>query len=127
VAHFDQHCADCQRLLGDRYEEVNRWIDELFKLHGADHRRYRHHAGGVRQAQKKFGGEAYKAAIVHIVRDCGFLPLARHYQKPLWGDGDITITPEYLTYDGLNEKAQEKFDRAVQLALENFSPSMLEM
>jgi len=122
MAHFDEHCRDCERLLGDRHEKVNRWIDELFAKHGPEHRRYRHHGGGVREAQKKFGGDAAKAAIVHIVRDCGRVPLAMEYDKrTLFEFGEnIVVAPEHLRYDGLDETARQKFDKIVKAEFERF-------
>ena len=30
LAHFDQHCKDCEAILGARHEDVNRWLDGLF-------------------------------------------------------------------------------------------------
>jgi hypothetical protein len=107
MAHFNRHCDDCERLLGNRYEGVNLWIDELFATHGPRHRRFRHHAEGIIEARKKFGGEAWKAALIHILRDCGKVPAETDYIV------GAEIAPEYLEYDSLTETAREKFDRAV--------------
>ena len=111
MAKFEEHCRDCERLLGDRHENVNRWIDELAKQYGANHRRHRHCWRGVREAKQLFGELGAKAAVVHIVRDCGAVPRERDYDKQNLG---IVIAPEYLTYDGLDETAFEKFNKAVQ-------------
>ena len=52
MANIEQHCQDCKRLLGDRFENVNRWMDELFALKGPGHRRFRHHWDGVSKARE---------------------------------------------------------------------------
>lgn len=111
MAKFEDHCRDCERLLGDKHENVNRWIDELFKLYGPKHRRHRHCWKGVREARQLFGDLGAKAAIVHIVRDCGAVPAQRTYDEQNLG---IVLAPEYLIYDGLNETALEKFKKAVE-------------
>ena len=121
MAHFDRHCRDCELILGKRHEDVNRWLDELMRQYGIMHRRYRHHWGGVREVQARFGDEGAKAAIVHIVRDCGAVHRERDYghgvddfgtaYEP--GEGLIVRPPEMLMYDG-EEKAVDKFRRAVE-------------
>jgi len=107
MAHFNRHCDDCERLLGNRYEEVNRWVDELFATYGPRHRRFRHHVEGIIEAQMKFGGDAWRAALIHILRDCGKVPKETDYIV------GVEIAPEYLEYDSLNETARDKFDKAV--------------
>lgn len=114
MAKFEEHCNDCEKILGNRHEDVNRWIDELFRQYGPEHRRHRHCWTGVREAEEKFGLEGAKAAIVHIVRDCGRVPLQREYNKALWGGNGIFLAPEFLMYDGANEKAFDKFKRIVE-------------
>jgi len=111
MARYDEHCRDCERLLGDRHENVNRWMDELFAKYGPKHRRHRHCWKGVREAKDLFGEAGARAAIVHIVRDCGGVPKERDYDRQ---DLGIVIAPEYLVYDGANETAFEKFKKAVE-------------
>ncbi len=115
MAHFNDHCRDCERLLGDKHENVNHWMDELFRTLGPKHRRHRHCWKGVREALALFGLEGAKAAIIHIVRDCGGVPDQRTYDETALG---IVIAPEYLIYDGANETAFEKFKAAVDVELE---------
>ncbi len=110
MAKFEDHCRDCERLLGDRHENVNRWMDELYAKYAANHRRHRHCWKGVREAKHLFGEAGARAAIVHIVRDCGEVPRQRDYDRQNLG---IVIAPEYLYYDGLDEKAFDKFGKAV--------------
>jgi hypothetical protein len=117
MATFEEHCRDCERLLGDRHEAVNRWMDELFRVYGPKHRRHRHHKRGVREAQALFGNEGMKAAIAHVVRDCGSVPPERYYDESSLG---IIIAPEFLVYDSANEKAFDKFQRVVQEEWEKF-------
>jgi len=115
MAKFEDHCRDCERILGDKHEDVNRWIDELFRQYGPRHRRHRHCWHGVREAKKLFGAEGAKAAIIHIVRDCGGVPDQRTYDETELG---IVLAPEYLIYDGGNEAAFERFKKAVEADFE---------
>jgi hypothetical protein len=80
MAPLQQHMKDCEAFLGAPYEEVNRWMDELFATAGAKHRKYRHHWEGVREARALFGEEGAKAAIIHILRDCRNIPSAEDYE-----------------------------------------------
>jgi hypothetical protein len=86
-------------------------MDDLFKKFGPRHRRHRHCWAGVREALRLYGEEGAKAAIVHIVRDCGAVPAQRTYDETNLG---IVIAPEYLMYDGANETAFQKFQAAVE-------------
>ena len=71
---FEEHCEDCVRALGKPYEEVHKWLDELFASVGADHRDIRHNCLGVEKVRKMWGDEAGKAAEIHIVADEGKVP-----------------------------------------------------
>lgn len=82
MAAFEEHCQDCYRLLSDRCEEVNRWIDAKFRDFGQLHRFARHHWRGIDEAEKLFGEIGRKAAIIHVLKDCGQIPKARE-----WADG----------------------------------------
>lgn len=86
MAHYNEHCNDCLRILGDKCEEVNRWMDELFKAAGPRHRYVRHHWEGVDKAEELFGPLGRAAAIVHIMKDCGHIPHADDYQ-----DGTVDV------------------------------------
>lgn len=81
MAKFEQHCTDCHIILGKKYEDVNRWVDGLFWKFGPRHRRMRHNMHGVREAQKLFGPDGAKAAVIHIVRDMGKVPHERDYDR----------------------------------------------
>jgi len=118
MAKFSEHCDDCERLLGKRFEDVNHWIDELFKTHGPKHRRFRHCWSGVRQAEMLFGAEGAKAAIIHIVRDCGGVPSRRSYDES--SALGIVLAPEYLLYDSADEKAHVKFKAAIDKEMEKW-------
>ncbi|MBT3191080.1 MAG: hypothetical protein HN341_00845 [Verrucomicrobia bacterium] len=81
MASFAEHCADCRRELGEDFEQVHIWLDELFKVLGPKHRSARHHTGGVEQVRKIWGHRAAQAAEIHIRRDCGgVLPDERQAQ-----------------------------------------------
>jgi hypothetical protein len=71
MASFEEHCADCRRELGEDFEPVHIWLDELFKVLGPKHRSARHHTGGVQQVRELWGDRAARAAEIHIRRDCG--------------------------------------------------------
>jgi hypothetical protein len=116
MAKFEQHCFDCKAILGNRHEEVNRWMDGLFWKKGPAHRRFRHHMHGVRKAQELFGPEGAKAAIVHIVRDMGAVPRERDYDEVPEG---VTIFPTFCApplgfdqhFDMFQEKTEEEIKR----------------
>jgi hypothetical protein len=110
MAKFEDHCRDCERILGGRREDVNRWMDELFRQHGPRHRKFRHCWHGVCEARKIFGAEGAKAAIIHIVRDCGAVPDQRVYDETQLG---IVLAPEHATGSADNA-AFEKFRIAVE-------------
>jgi hypothetical protein len=114
MAKFEDHCKDCERILGSKREDVNRWMDELFKQYGPRHRRHRHCWYGVREALKLFGIEGAKAAVIHIVRDCGEVPSQRTYDEL----GGIVLAPSFLIYDDLDEKAFESFTQVVNQEFE---------
>ena len=69
MAKFEEHCADCQRELGEPFEQVNEWLDELFQYVGADHRDIRHNEKGVEKVRAMWGDRAAEAAIIHIKKD----------------------------------------------------------
>ena len=75
MAKVEEHCADCARELGEPFQDVNTWLDELFDSIGPDHRDVRHNERGVEKVRKMFGEKAAQAAIIHIKRDChGVVP-----------------------------------------------------
>ncbi len=80
MAAFEEHCRDCERLLGNPCEDVHHWLDELYRQFAALHRFARHHWRGVDEAGKLFGELGRKAAIVHIL-DCGWIPTARDWEE----------------------------------------------
>lgn len=109
MASFDEHCNDCERILGDRCEAVNRWVDSGFAKFGANHRFLKHHWRGVDEAGKLFGELGRKAAIVHIVKDCGRVPKVREWEDKL--PNTLLITPS----DGLMAafSSVEEFEKMV--------------
>lgn len=74
MATIKTHIEDCERILGEPFEEVHRWLDELAKkwnpvIHFEYHRQFRHHAEGVAYIKEKWGFYAEQAAKLHIIRD----------------------------------------------------------
>lgn len=75
MAHIDQHCRDCLRLLQKSYNDVHMWIDHMAGVFPIQffqdyHRSFRHNSYGLSVVRSKFGPEAELAAKIHIVRDC---------------------------------------------------------
>ena len=81
MATFEEHCQDCEHLLGNRCEEVNRWLDKLFVKFQEKHRFARHHTRGIDEAQTLFGEIGRKAAMIHILKDCGHIPTGQDWAE----------------------------------------------
>jgi hypothetical protein len=97
MAHFSEHCRDCERILGNRCENVNHWMDAEFVRFGPLHRFSRHHSQGVEEAGELFGPLGRKAAMIHILKDCGWIPRTSD-----WADGQ--------TVDSLGIKVGSRFN-----------------
>jgi DNA-binding GntR family transcriptional regulator len=69
MASREEHCQDCVRELGEPFEFVHDWLDELFPLLGPKHRSARHHVDGVEQVRQRWGDRAAQAAEIHIRKD----------------------------------------------------------
>jgi hypothetical protein len=68
------HMEDCRRLLGSGFEHVHAYLDKYaFKwpppLFLEYHRKFRHHAGGVKAVKELWGDAAEDAAKIHLIRD----------------------------------------------------------
>ena len=81
MAKFEEHCDDCQRLIGSRCEEVNHWMDQAFAKYGPRHRFDRHHWEGISKCKELFGDLGEQAAIVHVLKDCGIIPTESDYSS----------------------------------------------
>jgi hypothetical protein len=82
MASLSVHCRDCELELGEPFEQVHRWLDELFRLKGPAHRKFRHCQEGVEQVRAKWGDRAARAAELHILLDnpgLGRIPVADDY------------------------------------------------
>lgn len=69
---FEEHCRRCQELLCDRFEQVNRWIDELAHTgpkFNPYHRKHRHNHEGINEVRNCWGDKAAEAATLHILDD----------------------------------------------------------
>ena len=67
---FEVHCKECKDKLGEEFDYVHRWLDELFLIYGPDHRDIRHHIDGIEEVRKTWGDKAAEAAELHIKLDC---------------------------------------------------------
>ena len=67
---FEEHCAECVRILGKPFEEVHLWLDFYAATPlGARHRRRRHHLAGITEVRRLWGDEAAEAARMHVIAD----------------------------------------------------------
>lgn len=86
---YEKHCARCLELLGNEFNEVHWWLDELankpadgrrrdlnsfsggrsFGPLDPYHRKYRHNYEGIDHVFKTWGPEAAEAAKLHILDD----------------------------------------------------------
>jgi hypothetical protein len=64
-----EHCNDCLNELGEEFEQVHVWLDELFRIKGPAHRKFRHTTEGVETVRHKWGDRAARAAEIHILKD----------------------------------------------------------
>lgn len=74
MATIKTHIEDCERILGEGFEHVHRYLDEFAKrwnpmIYLEYHRQFRHHAKGVEEVYAKWGFYAEQAAKLHIIRD----------------------------------------------------------
>lgn len=74
MAKRKTHNEDCERILGEPFEYVHRWLDEFAAkwpphIHLEYHRKFRHNAEGVKEVGKRWGFYAERAAKLHIIRD----------------------------------------------------------
>ena len=93
MASLQEHCQDCMRELGERFEHVHLWLDELFERYGPMHRPFRHHTGGVEMVRAKWGDRAARAAEIHIRRDCGGIIATPEQLREHWGVRTKEIEP----------------------------------
>ncbi len=88
-----EHCARCEKLLGQPWPEVHAFLDQFFAQFPYEaHRIILHHALGVERVVALFGPEARKAAILHIRDDmAGLLDTPRDvWRRTVFvKDGDL--------------------------------------
>ena len=68
---LEEHCEETFQKLGDRFEQVHRWLDEFAKdtFPLVSHRVHRHHEAGIEEVLHRWGALAAKAARLHILSD----------------------------------------------------------
>lgn len=69
MADLTEHCATCQKLLGNAFKEVHAFLDHFFPQYGMSHRQILHHQLGVELIAAQFGEEVRAAAELHIIED----------------------------------------------------------
>ena len=71
MATIEEHCRDCLAELGEKFEQVHAWLDELQPEYGPMHRPFRHNTEGVERVRTMWGDTAARAAEIHIRKDTG--------------------------------------------------------
>jgi len=75
MASREEHCRECKEKLGNDFSEIHRLLDQFSNYPDMKflrkHRKYLHHKEFAEYCRMKWGEQAYKAAILHIKRDCG--------------------------------------------------------
>ena len=71
MATLEEHCALCEKELGESFVHVHLWLDAFYgqEPYGSRHRFLRHHQRGIEQVREKWGNRAAKAAELHIRQD----------------------------------------------------------
>jgi hypothetical protein len=91
-------------------------MDAEFRVHGPFHRFSRHHTKGVEEAGLRFGPLGRKAAIIHIMKDCGHIPTGRMWlEASVDSLGMIPSKPFNGFWD------PQDFDRAVRKLIDHES------
>ena len=94
MASREDHCQDCERELGEAFEQVHEWLDELQPEYGPVHRVFRHHTDGIARVRGRWGERAAQAAEIHIRRDTGGkIPTPRELRE-YWGIRPEEISPD---------------------------------
>ena len=114
MASLAQHNADCLKWLGETWEPVNLWMDELFATYGSKHRRYRHHREGIEEARNLFGDTGALAAAIHILRDCRSIPSTKDYESEVV---DSLGIPRDLDFAEYMKREEENFEALVRKLL----------
>ena len=80
MAGIREHESDCKILLGKDHREIHKFLDQYTSIFPVGrffeyHRTFLHNRYGINVVSAKFGKEAAKAAVIHIVRDWHEMPL----------------------------------------------------
>ena len=75
MSHWKKHVEDCEKQIGKGWDVVHHWLDEYARIYFPSkiHRVHRHHREGVAKCIEKWGDDAGRAAIIHILEDEGKL------------------------------------------------------
>jgi hypothetical protein len=80
-----QHCREDIARFGRAYPEVHQLLDQF--AHFPDmrflsrHRKFLHHEEGIEYVRMRWGEEAGKAALQHVITDCGHVPAMVDYHN----------------------------------------------
>ena len=113
MARLGVHCRDCKLELGEEFEHVHRWLDELFRLKGPAHRKFRHNVDGVEQVRARWGDRAARAAELHILLDnpgLGRIPTADDYVTGVLAQDLATAHQEWAN-NKRNARRRKRHDK----------------
>jgi hypothetical protein len=81
---LEEHVAVCERLMGEGFIEVHKWLDEFHgkKPYGTRHRYLRHTQAGIEEVRKMWGERAAQAAEIHIKQDLSTEGWPQHSSIP---------------------------------------------
>lgn len=102
MAGRQTHEDDCMRLIGAPFKQVHEWLDDYAKkfrphIHLEYHRKFRHHAGGVKEVELKWGPLYALAAKIHIIRDVELYVLSKPFSEVM-GDEIDELYEKALNY-----------------------------
>lgn len=80
MAKVEEHMNDCEKLLGDPWKRVHKFLDQYAEIFPVTifteyHRSFLHNKYGVETVKAMWGPEAGMAAMIHIARDYAELPM----------------------------------------------------
>lgn len=93
MASIQTHEDDCMRLIGAPFKQVHEYLDEYAKkfrphIHLEYHRKFRHHAGGVKEVELQWGPLYALAAKIHIIRDVELYVLSKPFREVMGNEID---------------------------------------
>jgi len=100
-----EHCKECLEKIGAEWDCVHRWLDETARPYfpWMGHRQIRHNSEGIEQVREKWGGDAAKAAELHIISDEGYVPSREQIKKQYGRSPFVEDKGEYPSYPNMRD------------------------